>query len=103
MVNHHTLQHHKEILAASGSLPISTCFTSRLYGAHTVMPLMQEMRAFTLITGKISEESLILSSMKENSALNGRQKISFKHMPMAAKMNIDVASLMDGKSKSIIQ
>lgn len=66
------------------------------------MRLILEMLAFMLITGRISEESLMSLSTKESSARSGKQKILFKLMQMAVEMNTDVNFLMAGKNKSII-
>jgi SLT domain-containing protein len=81
---------------------ISICFTSKQYGALTVMLLMHEMLASMLTIGRISGGNLTSLSMKESSALNGKQKILFKHMQMVVEMNIDVNFLMAGKNKNII-
>lgn len=79
-----------------------TCFTSRLSGVLIVMQLTLEMLACTRTTGRISEESLISSSMSESNAPSGKRKISFKPMEMVAETNTDASILMGGKNKNII-
>ena len=63
---------------------------------------MPEIYAFMHITGRTLEESLTFMNTKKINVHHGRQKILFKHMPMAASMSTDANILMDGKSRNII-
>jgi hypothetical protein len=83
-------------------LPTSTCSILKQFGAPTQMHNIPEMLVFMLIIGKISEENLTFSNMKENNVHNGKPSILCKHMLMAVKMSIGASSLTAGRNKSII-
>ena len=92
----------RQVFRITKTLLIFTCSILKLCGAHTLMLSILETLAFTLITGRISEENLIFSIMKESSVHNGKQSTLFKPMLTAAKMSIAVNSPTVGRSKNII-
>jgi len=82
-------------------MQIFICFTLRLCGVPSATRFINVMFVFTPITGKISDDLPIHTSIKAPSALVGKQRKIQKPIRMAASWNIGVATVMVGKNLNI--
>ena len=80
---------------------ISICFILKLYGVLIMKQSIKEIYAFSLITGRTSEESHNYISIRKTNLITGDLNNSLLIIKMAALMNINASKAMDGKSKNI--
>ena len=79
------------------------CFILKLYGALIMKTIIKETNVYSLIIGKILEESLNSISILKNNVLIGDQDHSLTTTKMDALMSTNVLTVMAGKNKNIIQ
>jgi hypothetical protein len=84
------------------SIWISTCITSKLFGAPIEMMTMTEKLAYMLTIGKTTEENLLYLLTVLKCVIIGRLTLLLELMSMAVKLNTCAKALMAGKSKNII-